>query len=182
MIKMIVMDLDGTLLDDCLNISAYTLSILGECRNRGIRIVIATARSRQTAETIIDLVQPDFSILNDGAIIMDSCDNVIHNELHLLDEVAEIDYDYIENLNLNKMNAITILAKSQDIAVSEVLAFGDGANDIKMILYCGTGVAMENASHDVKSYANDVCKSNNENGVAIWIEEHILGAAPSVIH
>jgi hydroxymethylpyrimidine pyrophosphatase-like HAD family hydrolase len=57
--KMIVMDLDGTLLDDNKNISKYTLSILKKCKNKGIKIVIATARSENSGKRIINLVEPD---------------------------------------------------------------------------------------------------------------------------
>jgi hydroxymethylpyrimidine pyrophosphatase-like HAD family hydrolase len=43
-IKMIVTDLDGTLLRSDKTISGYTASIFKRCRDKGIKIVFATAR------------------------------------------------------------------------------------------------------------------------------------------
>jgi Cof subfamily protein (haloacid dehalogenase superfamily) len=70
MVKMIVMDLDGTLLTNDKIISNYTCSILEKCKNNGIKIVIATARSEKSAKRCIDLIKPDIMILNGGALVM----------------------------------------------------------------------------------------------------------------
>ena len=43
-----------------------------------------------------------------------------------------------------------------------------------MLKSCGVGVAMYNATQDIKDCADFVCKSNEDDGVAIWIEENIL--------
>jgi hydroxymethylpyrimidine pyrophosphatase-like HAD family hydrolase len=50
MAQMIVMDLNNTLLNSDKNISDYSISILEKCRSTGIKIVIATARSKKSAE------------------------------------------------------------------------------------------------------------------------------------
>lgn len=42
---------------------------------------------------------------------------------------------------------------------------------------CGIGVAMENAIDDVKRLADEVCADNDADGVAGWLEQHILNAA-----
>jgi HAD superfamily hydrolase (TIGR01484 family) len=68
MVKMIIMDLDGTLLTDDKKIPNYTLSILEKCKNNDIRIGIATARSERSAKKFIDLLKPDIMILNGGAL------------------------------------------------------------------------------------------------------------------
>ncbi|WP_083189624.1 Cof-type HAD-IIB family hydrolase [Paenibacillus sp. KS1] len=44
-------------------------------------------------------------------------------------------------------------------------AFGDGTNDIEMLQFVGTGVAMGNASDDIQMHANYVTSSNNEDGI-----------------
>ena len=168
MIKMIVMDLDGTLLNDDKNISAYTMSILEKCKETGIKIVIASGRSRAAAEEIIDLIKPDFSILNYGTLIIDKNNVIIYIaafSLGMPDGIFEC---------MGKMNAIEILSKEQNISLSEIAAFGDGFYDIGMIKYCGTGVAMENAPDAVKIFAKNICENNNDDGVAKWIEENIL--------
>ncbi|MBD1378952.1 Cof-type HAD-IIB family hydrolase [Metabacillus arenae] len=47
----------------------------------------------------------------------------------------------------------------------EAIAFGDGVNDIEMLQYVGTGIAMGNANDEVKSAANIVAKSIDEDGI-----------------
>ena len=58
-----------------------------------------------------------------------------------------------------------------------MIACGDGYNDLTMIKYAGLGVAMENAIDDVKRLADEVCADNDADGVAGWLEQHILNAA-----
>lgn len=57
---------------------------------------------------------------------------------------------------------------------TELMACGDGYNDLTMIRYAGMGVAMENAREEVKSEADYVTLSNDEDGVAAAIEKFIL--------
>ena len=54
------------------------------------------------------------------------------------------------------------------------MAFGDGDNDLKMIMEVGTGVAMENGIASVKAAADYVTLSNDEEGVAKFIEKYVL--------
>ena len=174
MIKMIIMDLDGTLLNDDENISNYTLSILEKCKNNGIKIGLATARSRLPAKEIIDLVKPDFSILNEGALVLNGNNEIIYNKLLSLETPNEINEEYMGNINGKKMNAIEIISKNQKVSLSEIIAFGDDYNDIEMIKKCGIGVAMENGIDEIKSIAKYICGKNNNDGVGKWIEENVL--------
>ena len=64
--------------------------------------------------------------------------------------------------------------KTYQIKQEEVMAMGDGENDIEMLKFAGWGVAMKNAREDVKKVANVVTTSNNEDGVAKAIEKYIL--------
>ena len=54
---------------------------------------------------------------------------------------------------------------------SEALAFGDGNNDIEMLQAVGTGVAMGNASQDLKAVADVVCKDVSEDGIYWYCKE-----------
>ena len=56
----------------------------------------------------------------------------------------------------------------------EIMAMGDANNDIEMLQFAGLGIAMGNASDYVKSLADDVTASNEEDGVARAIEKYIL--------
>ncbi|EHN69476.1 pyridoxal phosphatase [Aliivibrio fischeri] len=59
---------------------------------------------------------------------------------------------------------------------SDVIAVGDNHNDISMLKYAGLGVAMLNADDIVKSHAQAVCSTNNNNdGLAHLIREQIKG-------
>lgn len=60
------------------------------------------------------------------------------------------------------------------IDASEVVAFGDGQNDVSMIKWAGVGVAMGNAIDEAKAAADMVTTSNNEDGIALALDE-ILG-------
>ena len=55
-----------------------------------------------------------------------------------------------------------------------LVAFGDDINDLEMVKNCGIGVAVENAIDDVKAAAKYICGTNDNDGVAKWLEEHIL--------
>lgn len=67
--KMILTDLDGTLLRSDGSISERTKFVLKSCRNRGITIAIATARYWIGAERYIEEIQPDYEITTDGTLI-----------------------------------------------------------------------------------------------------------------
>ena len=67
--KMILTDLDGTLLRSDGSISGYTRQTLKECQNHGILIVIATARYWIGAERYIEDIRPDYEITTDGTLI-----------------------------------------------------------------------------------------------------------------
>lgn len=54
-----------------------------------------------------------------------------------------------------------------------VVAFGDGINDIEMFALADEAYAMENAVPELKSIATGVIDSNNDDGVAHWLEENI---------
>ena len=58
--------------------------------------------------------------------------------------------------------------------MDERLTFGDSLNDVSMLAAAGIGVAMGNAREDVKAMGFPVCLTNDEDGVARYIEEYIL--------
>ena len=73
---------------------------------------------------------------------------------------------------VSKGNAISELADYLGIGLESVMAFGDGENDISMIKKVGMGIAMSNASKEVKESADLVTLSNNEDGVAEVLEDY----------
>lgn len=75
---------------------------------------------------------------------------------------------------VTKGSGILNLSKQLHIPLSNMMAFGDGENDIEMLESVGYGVAMENALPNILDIAQDTCPSNNEDGVAQKIESMIL--------
>lgn len=75
---------------------------------------------------------------------------------------------------VHKGNALLWLAQRLGIQREEIMAFGDGANDIKMMRDAGIGVAMENSIEAVKEAADMITVSNDAEGVAHTIENYIL--------
>jgi Cof subfamily protein (haloacid dehalogenase superfamily) len=76
---------------------------------------------------------------------------------------------YLEFLNTraNKANGIRALAKALGVEMSDVVAFGDADNDVPMLQAAGLGIAMKNASDDVKKRSHYVSAwTNDQDGVA----------------
>ncbi|MDO4318827.1 MAG: Cof-type HAD-IIB family hydrolase [Lachnospiraceae bacterium] len=251
--KMILMDLDHTLLRSDGSVSDYTKRILKECQSRGILIVVATARYWIGAERYIEVIQPDYEITTDGTLIhqrgkqiyscgMDEKDanqiiqsimkqnpkteitvaagrQVFWNSHHISEseklhkavfhdyrkplccqvnkiaaelpdnetaiEIAEKNHCRLqsyrgENLyaflpeKSGKIQAIRELTKALDVSLNDTVSFGDDRNDMEMLQICGIGVAVSNAVSEVKAVADCVALSNDEDGVADWIEKNIL--------
>lgn len=55
---------------------------------------------------------------------------------------------------------------------SRVIGFGDNLNDLPLFEACDIRVAVANAEEQVKKQADDICLSNQENGVVKWIASH----------
>ncbi|EHL2673311.1 HAD hydrolase family protein, partial [Listeria monocytogenes] len=55
----------------------------------------------------------------------------------------------------------------------DIIAFGDETNDLQMLDYAGVGVAMGNAAESVKNVANVVTASNQDDGIAVYLEENL---------
>ncbi len=66
---------------------------------------------------------------------------------------------------------LSILGKER----SSLMVVGDGLNDVPMLAIAGLAVAMENSFLEVKAHAHVVTSSNDDDGVALAIEKHILG-------
>lgn len=77
--------------------------------------------------------------------------------------------------HVNKAEGLKQAASRMGIDPSQIMAFGDGENDIGMLSLCGYGYAMGNALDSVKKVAYDVCVSNEEEGVARTVERWLRG-------
>lgn len=88
-------------------------------------------------------------------------------------QAGKIEYEYMNN-DLSKTYGIQQLCSWHGCTLENVIAFGDADNDADMIKNVGIGIAMENASSLTKSAAKDFTASNNDDGVAKYLEENLL--------
>jgi Cof subfamily protein (haloacid dehalogenase superfamily) len=252
-VKMIVTDLDNTLLRCDKTVSEYTASVFYRCKEAGIKIVFATARPVRAVTKWLSInIQSDACIYHNGAVIhigdkpfqetgighetvskllrtakqlddtriaveindtlyvnfdastiwpgveytlTDFCgltelpaDKIIFFTAdktkiskierllgdHLYWEISENEVLMVMNKDARKRNAINALAMRFGMSLSEVVAFGDDHNDVEMLRECGIGVAVANAIDEAKAIADFVCETNDDDGVARWIEKRIL--------
>ena len=75
---------------------------------------------------------------------------------------------FLLSLKINKTE------KEINMKKEEMIAVGDGFNDLSMIQYAGLGVAMANAQPVVRENADYITLSNDEDGVAAVVEKFIL--------
>ncbi len=252
-IKMIVTDLDQTLLRTDKTISDYTVDVFNRCRQRGIKVVFASARPKRTVKHFFDNINADAVILHNGAVtyvedmLLHSCgiasdikNNILlsinrdYPDATISVEINDVFYanfdvssvwkntqairtdftdlpddpadkiivgvssaDDIKNLSIylpddlyiemndgklglimhsgaTKQSAVGIVADYFCCDMNEIVAFGDDYNDIGMLRECGVGVAMGNALDEVKVVADHICKTNDDDGVARWLDENVL--------
>ena len=254
MIRMIVTDLDNTLLRSDKSISEYTIEVLKKCQARGIKVVFATARSTKSASRVLEQFAPD-GFIGYGGSLVSAGSEVIHRidipadissriikeclaapevtsvlainesvaltnnreDLEIRDTAhyryADFSIDYghrypkisltatdpaavkkiaahypmcgmlryagedlykFANRDANKWNAIKVIAAHYNISTDAIAAFGDDAIDLEMLTNCGMGMAVSNAIAEVKAVAGYICGSNDEDGVAGWLEGYVL--------
>ena len=255
-IKMIVCDLDKTLLRRDGTVSAYSRGVIEKCREQGILFGIATARTTIACKDLTDLLAPHVLVTDGGAlgrcggheaykammgpeqakeimailhkhkgrgvgIITASCENgyfidtdlakghawwdVLRPEYcdlsngftcgaykivpQIFDEavVEEIagftrvgitrffgeEWTNFSDTMAGKWNAVAACANYLGIAPEQIAAFGDDFSDLEMLANCGAGVAVANAIPEVKAVAKYICGTNEEDGVAVWLEEFL---------
>lgn len=80
----------------------------------------------------------------------------------------------INTLDVSKYLGLLEVSKLYNIDIKNFIAIGDGDNDESMILNCGYGVAMSNASIIAKRAADQIILSNDEDGVAKFLEGYFL--------
>ena len=253
MIRMILTDLDHTLLKQDGSVSEKTIRVLAACRAKGILFAIATARYWIGAERYIELLNPDFEITTDGTLVHShgrciySCAFSVPETNAIISDIAEAvpgaeitaacgktvywnsrniskserlhkavycDYSSPPDIRANKIAAelpeesvardiaaktncrlqcyrgeqlyafmpagsgktaaIRALAETGGVGLEDIVAFGDDLNDIEMLKLCGTGVAVANAVPRVLEAADEITLSNDDDGLAQWLTDHII--------
>jgi len=75
---------------------------------------------------------------------------------------------------VSKGRALEALSLHLGISLSEVMAVGDGTNDITLLSRAGLAVAMDNAPDEVKAVADYITLDVDQNGLAAAIERFLL--------
>lgn len=84
----------------------------------------------------------------------------------------------IVKTGLNKAVGLKRVSEYLQIPKERIIAFGDEDNDLEMIDYAGTGVAMGNAIDSLKGIANEVTLTNMQDGIAVFLEEALKLKSP----
>lgn len=90
---------------------------------------------------------------------------VYHTDIYTQEQWLEI-----MPLAASKSNAIKQLQGM--LGCEKLIVFGDALNDIDMFQIADEAYAVQNAHEDLKQYATDIILSNNEDGVAKWLQAH----------
>jgi len=91
--------------------------------------------------------------------------NVFFSETYFLEIVPK---------GIEKAASLKKLLDKLNLTSDELIACGDGYNDITMIDFASLGVAMDNAQDALRSRANFITSTNDEDGVAEVIDKYIL--------
>jgi Cof subfamily protein (haloacid dehalogenase superfamily) len=84
---------------------------------------------------------------------------------------AGLDYVEICPANVDKATGLAIVAEAVGVDPDDVLVFGDMPNDLPMFAWAGWGrVAVANAHSSVLAVADEVTLSNDEDGVAVYLD------------
>ncbi|NDL62123.1 Cof-type HAD-IIB family hydrolase [Acerihabitans arboris] len=87
---------------------------------------------------------------------------------------SEPNYYEVMKKGVHKGSACRTLAAYLGIPMAQVIAVGDEQNDKEMLLFAGVGVAMGNAAREIKSLADWVTDSNENEGAAKVLEHFII--------
>lgn len=245
--KAIITDLDRTLLRTDKSLSPYTVSVLKECKARGIKVMAATARPERTVKEYDEAIGFDAVTVMNGAKVMvgdkvmtygipeELAEEILAKVcgrkeflfsvetgeiLYAAEHIPEFEYtlhtefpklpagetaykvlvsgegaaEFVkENLPdglhctvangylvqimskaANKRNGVRVMLDAFGIAPEEAIYFGDDYDDAESMQFCGLGVAVENAIPEVKAVADELAENNDTDGVARWIEAHLL--------
>ena len=80
----------------------------------------------------------------------------------------------VMNKNATKWEGIKKVLEMSNLDSKKCIYFGDDFDDIKPIDNCGYGVAMENAIPECKNVSDYICDTNDNDGVAKFLENFIL--------
>ena len=141
-----------------------------EAEINGIDINIKDFNEIEDEEDIIKVMMIDPQEILDPAI------DKLPSEIYEKYSVFKSSPFFLEftHKEVDKGLGLKRLGEHLGIKREEIIACGDAGNDLSMVKYAGLGVAMANATPEVKEVANYITTSNDEDGIAKVIEKFIL--------
>lgn len=141
-----------------------------ECDINGIEATIKDLNEVEDDEDIVKVMMIDPQEILDKAI------EKLPKDLYDKYSVFKSAPFFLEftNKEVDKGKGLKKLGEYLGIKQEEIIACGDAGNDLSMIKYAGLGVAMENATEDVKKAADYITLSNDNDGIAHVVEKFIL--------
>jgi len=102
--------------------------------------------------------------------------DVKQNTEHLNIDIIDSGFNFVEIVprGVNKGTALKLVSDMLKIEQKDIIAFGDNENDIEMLQFAGTGVAMSNAPDHVKAKADIITDTNDNDGVYKILEKILL--------
>ena len=86
----------------------------------------------------------------------------------------EVEFINVVAPEVSKGNALIALTSYLGVSLDEVVAIGDGANDISILSVAGLGIAMGHSSDELKAVADQITDNIEENGVATAVNKFLL--------
>jgi HAD superfamily hydrolase (TIGR01484 family) len=106
-----------------------------------------------------------------------SCDDLLALAIPALDGLVSVTHSNSRGLveaaalGVSKATVVAEIAAAHGIGRESVIAFGDMPNDLPLLLWAGTSCAVANAHPEVLAAATHVIGSNNDDGVAEYLEK-----------
>ncbi|HFK8543259.1 TPA: pyridoxal phosphatase [Proteus mirabilis] len=157
------------------------------------QLTAAVQRTLNWADTLPMAQRPNLVKVDDFYQAMHHVDSIWkiatttpnHDELRALIEKVEqqvgleCEWSWVDQVDIakkgnSKGRRLQRWVEANGMKMSDVMAFGDNFNDLSMLEHVGLGVAMGNASDEIKARAKLVIKNNNQPGIAETIHKYIL--------
>jgi len=140
---------------------------------------------RQYSHAVPVLIRDEEALIRTGItkiLFADSSDRIAVFEKTLRESGdLKVDFytsqpEYLEFMDKRASKAFAMARMGERFGIKreEMVAIGDGFNDVSMIEYAGLGVVMENAPEELKTKADYVTLSNDDDGVAYVLEKIML--------
>ena len=136
-----------------------------EARINGMPVVVAEASAIQGGAT-------KFLIPGEPQLLVDleaKMKEVLSNRMEIFRSAPF--FLELTPKGIDKAQSLQRLLAHLGMKREDLMAFGDGFNDLSMLEYAGMGVAMGNAVDEVKAIADFITISNDEDGIAIALEQ-----------